>query len=336
MKVLVTGGAGYIGSTAVCELIAAGDEVVVYDNLYQGHKEVIHPAAVFVEGDLANKSFLNQTIEQHKPEAIMHFASHTLVGESMKKPFLYLGDNVRNGLNLLECAADAGIKKFIFSSTANLFGAIEEMPIRADAPIQPGSPYGESKYIIERMLHWMDEVCDMRFAALRYFNACGAVSADHGEDHDPETHIIPLILQVALGQREYITIFGDDYDTPDGTCIRDYVHIVDLAQAHILALRDLHNGSRSYNLGNSDGFSVMEVVEAAREVTGHPIPVVMGDRRPGDPAVLVADSQKIRDELGWNPAYPDLKSILESAWAWHNKHPGGYQDVLSEEALVVK
>lgn len=324
MNVLVTGGAGYIGSTAVGELIALGDQVIVFDNLYQGHIETVHPDAQFVEGDLANKPLLEKTFAKYKPDAIMHFASHTLVGESMKSPFLYLGDNVRNGLNLLECAANAGIKKFILSSTANLFGVIRELPIPADAPIHPGSPYGESKYIIERMLHWMDEVYGMRYAALRYFNACGAVSSDHGEDHDPETHLIPLVLQVALGQRDHITVFGDDYDTPDGTCVRDYVHIKDLAQAHILALRDLENGSRTYNLGNSRGFSVKEVVEAARNVTGHPIPVVIGDRRPGDPAVLVADSQKIRDELGWTPAFPDLESILESAWAWHKKHPYGY------------
>lgn len=333
MKVLVTGGAGYIGSTAVSELIAAGDEVLVFDNLYQGHAACVHQKAEFVEGDLADRSLVKSTIERWQPDAIMHFASHTLVGESMQKPFLYLGDNVRNGLNLLECAADAGVRKFIFSSTANLFGVAEEMPIKADAPIQPGSPYGESKYIIERMLHWMDEVYGMRFAALRYFNACGAVSPDHGEDHTPETHIIPLVLQVALGQREHFTIFGDDYDTPDGTCVRDYVHIIDLAQAHILALRALEQGSRTYNLGNSSGFSVREVVETAREVTGHPIPVVMGARRPGDPATLIADSKKIREELGWDPKYPTLKSIIESAWAWHQKHPEGYRSgVLMSEA----
>lgn len=324
MKVLVTGGAGYIGSTVVSELIAAGDQVIVIDNLYQGHREVVDPYAVFVEGDLADSALIRDTLAEHRPEAIMHFASHTLVGESMKKPFLYLGENVRNGLNLLECAVDAGIDKFILSSTANLFDAAEEMPIEADAPIEPGSPYGESKYILERMLHWMDRACGMHYAALRYFNACGAVSPDHGEDHDPETHLIPLILQVALGQRDYITIFGDDYDTPDGTCIRDYVHILDLAQAHILALRALDDGSRIYNLGNSTGFSVKEVIEAAREVTGHPIPVKIGKRRPGDPAVLIAGSQAIRDELGWAPKYPDIKAILKSAWAWHKKHPEGY------------
>ncbi len=327
MKVLVKGGAGYIGSTVVGQLIAAGDEVVIIDNLYQGHREVVHPAAVFVEGDLADKALVRDTMMTHRPTAIMHFASHTLVGESMKKPFLYLGDNVRNGLNLLECAVEAKIKKFILSSTANLFDVVKEMPIPADAPIVPGSPYGESKYMLERMLHWMDRVHGMNYAALRYFNACGAVSADHGEDHDPETHLIPLILQVALGQRDNITIFGDDYDTPDGTCIRDYVHVLDLAQSHILALRALDEGSRTYNLGNGKGFSVKEVVEAAREVTGHPIPSVIGKRRPGDPAVLIASGQEIKDELGWKPQYTDIKSILKSAWAWHKKHPEGYKSM---------
>lgn len=336
MRVLVTGGAGYIGSTAVNQLIEIGDEVLVFDNLYQGHQEVVHPEAQFVKGDLADKSLLQSVFDQFKPEAIMHFASHTLVGESMNKPFLYLGENVRNGLNLMECAADAGVKRFILSSTANLFGSTEEMPIRADAPIHPGSPYGESKFILERMLHWMDEVYGMKYAALRYFNACGAVSPDHGEDHDPETHLIPLVLQVALGQREHITVFGSDYDTPDGTCIRDFVHIEDLAQAHLLALRALDDGSRTYNLGNSTGFSVKEVIDMAREVTGRPIPVVMGDRRPGDPAVLVADSQQIRDELGWTPQYPDLRGILESAWAWHEKHPAGYQKAANRALEMVK
>lgn len=336
MRVLVTGGAGYIGSTAVHELVATGDEVLVFDNLYQGHRDVVHPAATFVEGDLADKTLVKSTIASFKPDAIMHFASHTLVGESMQKPFLYLGENVQNAINLLESAAAAGVGKFIFSSTANLFGSVQEMPIKADAPIHPGSPYGESKYIIERMLHWMDEIYDMRYAALRYFNACGAVSPDHGEDHSPETHLIPLVLEVALGQREHFTIYGDDYDTPDGTCVRDFVHITDLAQAHILALRDLDNGSRTYNLGNSQGFSVRQVVEVAREVTGHPIPTIAGPRRPGDPAVLVADSRKIREELGWSPVYPELRQIIESAWAWHQKNPEGYTVTGNNEPMLVK
>lgn len=335
MKVFVTGGAGYIGSATVRELIASGDEVVIFDNLYQGHRAAVHPEAIFIEGDLDDKALVRNSLEAYQPDAIMHFASHTLVGESMEKPFLYLRDNVVNGLNLMEAAAEVGVKKFILSSTANLFGIAKEMPIHADAPIHPGSPYGESKYILERLLHWMDEVYGMRYAALRYFNACGAVSADHGEDHTPETHLLPLVLQVALGQRDKIMIFGDDYDTPDGTCVRDYVHILDLAQAHILALRALDQGSRTYNLGNSEGFSVKQVIETAREVTGHPIPAEVGPRRPGDPAVLVAGSQQIRDELGWAPRYPDLKGIIESAWAWHQKHPEGFAKETETNRTIV-
>lgn len=324
MKVFVTGGAGYIGSTVVAELIAAGDSVVVFDNLYQGHRQAVHPQAVFVQGDLADKATIDAALAEHRPEGIMHFASYTLVGESVTHPFMYLGDNVRNALNLLESAVQHDVRRFILSSTANLFDDPEEMPIKATERIVPGSPYGESKYLIERLLHWMDKIYGLRYAALRYFNACGAHSPDLGEDHTPETHLIPLVLQVALGQREHITIFGNDYPTPDGTCVRDYVHVIDLAQAHILALRALDRGSRKYNLGNGQGFSVQEVVEVARQVTGHPIPVKIGPRRPGDPATLIADSQAIKQELGWQPQYTTLRSIMETAWAWHQQHPTGY------------
>ena len=324
MKILVTGGAGYIGSTVVDQLIKAGDSVVVIDNLYQGHREAVHPEATFVQGDLADRVLVDRVVAEHRPEAIMHFASHTLVGESMQQPFLYLRDNVVNGLNLLESAVAHGVERFILSSTANLFDAPERIPIEADERIVPGSPYGESKYILERILHWMDLVYGLRYAALRYFNACGAASEDLGEDHDPETHLIPIVLEVALGQREKIVIFGDDYDTPDGTCVRDYIHVLDLAQAHILALRALNQGSRTYNLGNGRGFSVREVVETAREVTGRAIPAAVGPRRPGDPATLIAGSEAIKKELGWEPQYPELRQIIESAWAWHRKHPHGY------------
>ncbi|MBW7881669.1 MAG: UDP-glucose 4-epimerase GalE [Caldilineaceae bacterium] len=323
MRVLVTGGAGYIGSITVEQLILAGDEVVVFDNLYQGHRDAVHPQAKFVQGDLKDRAAIDAALEAHQPDAIMHFASYTLVGESMQQPFLYLGANVTNGLNLLQSAVEHGVKKFILSSTANLFDQPERMPIDENERIIPGSPYGESKHILERMLYWLDRTQGMRYACLRYFNAAGA-SAERGEHHDPETHIIPLVLQVALGQREQFGIFGDDYPTPDGTCVRDYIHIIDLAQAHILALRALDEGSRTYNLGNGRGFSVKEVIDTAREITGHSIPTKVVARRPGDPAVLVASSDRIRRELGWEPKYPELRTIIETAWKWHQANPNGY------------
>lgn len=326
MKVFVTGGAGYIGSAVVSELVKAGDAVVVFDNLQQGHRAAVHPQAEFILGDLKDRAAIDSALAKHRPDGIMHFASNTLVGESVEKPFLYLGDNVRNALNLIESAVEHGVRRFILSSTANLFDDPAEIPIKPEERIVPGSPYGESKFIIERFLFWMDRLYGLRYAALRYFNACGAVHEDLGEHHDPETHIIPLILQVALGQRAKFTIFGDDYPTPDGTCIRDYIHVLDLASAHILALRALDAGSRTYNLGNGQGFSVKEVLEAARAVTGRPIPAVVGPRRPGDPATLIASSEKIMQELGWEPRYPDLRQIIETAWAWHRKHPRGYAD----------
>jgi len=324
MKVLVTGGAGYIGSVTVEQLIEAGEEVVVFDNLYQGHREAVHPDAVFVRGDLCDKAAIDAVMKAHRPDGIMHFASYTLVGESMERPFLYLRDNVVNGLNLIQSAVEHDVRRFILSSTANLFDDPLSMPIAEDERIVPGSPYGESKHILERYLHWMDQLYDFRYACLRYFNASGA-SPERGEDHDPETHIIPLVLQVALGQREKFTIFGDDYDTPDGTCVRDYIHVIDLAQAHILALRDLDNGSRKYNLGNGRGYSIQQVIDTAREVTGHDIPAIVGPRRPGDPDVLIASSESINHDLNWRPRYPQLKTIIQTAWDWHVAHPHGYQ-----------
>lgn len=323
MKILVTGGAGYIGSITVEKLIEAGDSVVVFDNLYQGHRDAVHPEAVFVQGDLADKTAVDTVMRTHKPDGIMHFASYTLVGESVQKPFMYLRDNIMNGANLIESAVEHGVRRFILSSTANLFDDPERMPIAEDERIVPGSPYGESKFIMERMLYWMDRLYGFRYACLRYFNACGATE-ERGEDHDPETHLIPLVLQVALGQREKIVIFGDDYNTPDGTCVRDYIHVADLADAHIRAMRALDQGSRKYNLGNGRGFSVKEVIETAREVTGHPIPAEIGPRRPGDPDILIASSETINHDLGWRPQYPDLRTIIEMAWNWHQKHPQGY------------
>ncbi len=325
MRILVTGGAGYIGSIVTEQLAIAGEEVVVFDNLSQGHRAAVHPQAAFVEGDLRDRAAIDAVMEKYQPQAVMHFASKTLVGESMQEPFLYLGENVICGLNLLQSMVEHGVKRFILSSTANLFDDPEHMPIDENERIVPGSPYGESKHILERMLHWMERIYGMRYAALRYFNACGA-SEERGEDHHPELHLIPIVLQVAQGKRDKVTIFGDDYPTPDGTCVRDYVHVLDLAQAHILALHALDKGSRRYNLGNGKGFSVKQVIETAREVTGHPIPAEAGPRRPGDPDVLVASSETIRRELGWEPRFTDLKDIIASAWRWHQAHPNGYED----------
>jgi UDP-glucose 4-epimerase len=325
MKILVTGGAGYIGSVVVEELIRQGDQVTVLDNLSQGHRAAVHPQACFVEGDLADTGALNRLFDEYEFEAVMHFASHTLVGESVQHPLKYVGDNVSNGLNLLRAMVAHDVRRFILSSTANLFDEPQRMPITEEERIVPGSPYGESKYLLERILRWLDQIHGLRYAALRYFNAAGA-TAERGEDHHPETHLIPLVLQVALDQRDQIQVYGSDYPTRDGTCVRDYIHVVDLAQAHILALRALDEGSRTYNLGNGQGYTVREVIEMARQVTGHPIPAVDGPRRPGDPPELVAGSGKIRRELGWQPRYPDLRDIIQSAWDWHRTHPNGYGD----------
>jgi UDP-glucose 4-epimerase len=325
MRVLVTGGAGYIGSVVAAELIDAGHDVVVFDNLSQGHRAAVPAAAVFIASDLADRAAIDRVFDEHRIDAVMHFASHTLVGESMKEPLLYLGDNVSNGLNLLRSMLDHDVKRFVLSSTANLFDRPKNIPIDEGETIVPGSPYGESKNILERSLAWLDRTLGLRYAALRYFNAAGATT-ERGEDHSPEMHLIPLVLSAALGQREEITIFGDDYPTPDGTCVRDYIHIADLAAAHVLALGALDHGSRTFNLGNGQGFSVKEVIETAHSITGRDIPVKVGPRRAGDPAVLVASSAKIRRELGWEPRYPSLNQIVESAWKWHLQHPAGYAD----------
>ena len=325
MKILVTGGAGYIGSAAVEQLITAGESVVVFDNLSLGHRAAVHPAAIFVKGDLSNRAEIDDALSNHRPDAVMHFAAKSLVGESMERPFLYLGDNVRNGLNLFESMVEHGVKRIILSSTANLFDQPERMPIDESERIIPGSPYGESKFILERILHWLDRIHGVRFACLRYFNAAGATPT-RGEDHDPELHLIPLVLQVALGKREKVTVFGDDYATRDGTCVRDYIHVIDLAQAHILALGALDGGSRFYNLGNGEGFTVKEVIDTARDVTGKAIRADVGPRRAGDPAVLVAASDRIRKELGWVPRFPHVREIIESAWRWHKANPDGYTD----------
>lgn len=325
MKILVTGGAGYIGSVATAELIAAGHDVVVVDNLYQGHRAAVHPDAQFVNGDLADMYVVKNIFVQHTGiDAVMHFAAYTLVGESMQNPAKYLRDNTVAGVNIIDAAVAAGVGRVIVSSTANLFEKPDSMPIEPDNTIVPGSPYGESKYILERTLHWYERIYGLKYACLRYFNAAGG-TPNRGEDHTPELHLIPVVLQVALGQREAISLFGGDYPTRDGTCVRDYVHIVDLAQAHILALDGIARlGSRKYNLGNGDGFTNLEVVQAARRITGHAIPCTIGARRPGDPAILIASAQKIRAELGWEPRYPTIDQIIASAWEWHQSHPNGY------------
>ena len=325
MKVLVTGGAGYIGSVVTEVLVEDGAGVAVLDDLSLGHRAAVHPGATLHVASLAERAAVDAVMAEVRPDAVMHFAARSQVGESMAQPFRYLGDNVRCGLNLLEGMVEHGVSRFILSSTANLFGQPEHIPITESERIAPGSPYGESKHVLERMLAWMSEIHGMRYATLRYFNAAGA-SATRGEDHSPETHLIPLVLQVALQRRESITIFGDDYDTRDGTCVRDYIHVVDLAQAHVLALRALDGGNRVYNLGNGAGFSVREVIATAREVTGHPIPSTIGARRAGDPPTLIADSDKIRRELDWKPVFPDLRQIMETAWAWHERHPTGYAE----------
>jgi UDP-glucose 4-epimerase len=298
--------------------------VIVFDNLSQGHREAVHPDARFVEGDLRDEQAVEAAFRSHAGiDAVMHFASFTLVGESMQRPELYLRDNVNAGVTLLASAVKHDVGRFILSSTANLFDRPERIPIGESESIVPGSPYGESKHMLERALYWYERVHQLRYAALRYFNAAGA-SERLGESHNPETHIIPLVLRVAQGQAERFTLFGDDYPTEDGSCVRDYIHVVDLAQAHILALGALADGSRVYNLGNGAGFSNKQVIETAEIVTGRSIPYTVGPRRPGDPARLIASSDRIRAELGWQPRYPDIESIIGSAWAWRQKHPNGY------------
>lgn len=314
MTVLVAGGAGYIGSVVGSELLERGVRVVVLDNLSAGHADAVPEGAAFVRQDLADLPGTRRVLEREQVDAVMHFAANIQVGESMRRPMRYLGDNVRNTMNLLEAMVDVGVRRLIFSSTAAIFAASDE-PIHEEAPIGPASPYGECKYLIERSLPWLDQMVGLRYACLRYFNAAGAWRG-RGERHDPETHLIPLVLAAAAGRAEAVRLFGEDYPTPDGTCVRDYIHVRDLAGAHILALEGLDGGSRAYNLGNGRGFSVREVIEVARRVTGRDIPVAPAPRRPGDAPWLVADSRRIRDELGWAPRFPDLESIVASAWEW--------------------
>ncbi len=330
MKVLVTGGAGYIGSVVTAELLKTGFQAVVYDNISHGRREAVPKDAELVIGELADRVQLDRAMRQHSFVAVMHFAALIEAGESMKAPLSFFRNNSASTLTLLEAVHRHSIPAFVFSSTAALYGEPERVPIEETDPIRPTNVYGESKAIVERMLAWMHRIHGLSYSSLRYFNAAGA-SDDRGEDHDPETHLIPLILQVAEGKRPHVSIFGTDYPTPDGTCIRDYIHILDLAQAHVLVLQRLVGQPKPqqliYNLGNGRGFSVREVLDAARRVTGRAIPVVESPRRPGDPAVLVASSAKIRHELGWQPQFPDLDAIIRSAWEWRRLHPAGYREV---------
>jgi len=322
MKIFLTGGAGYIGSICVEELLNAGHQVCVFDNLSEGHRQAVDPRATFVEGDLADGGLVVRTMQLFQPAAVMHFGANALVPESMTNPTKYFRNNVANGINLLEACVQAGVRKFVFSSTCAIFGIPARVPISEDLPKAPINPYGESKLMFENILRWYDQIHGITTVCLRYFNAAGA-SPRFGEDHAQETHIIPNILKVALGQKPNVPVFGTDYPTPDGTCIRDYIHIVDLAQAHMLALTC--ERSDVFNLGSGDGYSVLQVVEAARKVTGHAIPVVSSPRRPGDPPRLVADSAKIRQALGWKPQFDNIETIVASAWKWHQAHPQGYR-----------
>ena len=328
MSILVTGGAGYIGSHCVAALINRGVNVVVVDDLSKGHKASLKGGRLYV-GSVADKEFLRSVFEQESIEAVIHFAAYSLVGESMTIPEQYFRNNVTAGLSLIETMIEFNVPYLVFSSTAATFGEPERVPIEENDRQVPTNPYGESKLIVEHMLKWCDQAHGLKYCALRYFNVAGArPDGSIGEDHRPETHLIPLILQVAQGKRDKLSLFGTDYPTKDGTCIRDYIHVDDLIDAHILALDYLRSGnpSTAFNLGNGQGFSNREIIEAARHVTGHPIPVLEEDRRPGDPAVLIASSQKAMDVLGWNPKYTNIKDIIATAWLWHSTHPNGYDD----------
>lgn len=327
MKVLVLGGAGYIGSHTVYELIENGHNVVIVDNLETGHLEAVHPKAVFYKGDVRDRSFMNQVFQDEKVDAVIHFAANSLVGESMVKPLKYYDNNVCGAKVLLEAMVANGVNKIVFSSTAATYGEPESIPILETDRTEPTNTYGETKLAMEKMFKWTSKAHDLRYVSLRYFNACGAhKSGQIGEAHNPETHLIPLILQVPLGKRSHVNIFGDDYDTKDGTCVRDYIHVTDLADAHIKAVEYLMEGKESniFNLGNGVGFTVKEVIDVARKVTGDEIKAEVVPRRAGDPAKLVASSEKARTVLGWQPKHADIESIVESAWNWHKNHPNGF------------
>ena len=329
MAILVCGGAGYIGSHAVHALIEKGEQVVVVDNLQTGHRDALNPKAKFYEGDIRDASVLDKIFTENKVEAVIHFAANSLVGESMEKPLLYFNNNVYGMQVLLEAMVRHGVDKIVFSSTAAVYGEPKRMPIHEDDETCPTNTYGETKLTMEKMMKWVSRADGVRYVSLRYFNAAGALpDGSIGEDHATETHLIPLILQVPTGRREQITVFGDDYPTPDGTCLRDYIHVVDLADAHVLALEYLRKGGASdiFNLGNGQGFSVKEMIAAAEKATGRSIKVEIGARRAGDPAQLIASSEKARSVLGWKPQFTDVEQVIGTAWRWHEHHPHGYED----------
>lgn len=330
MAVLVCGGAGYIGSHCVYGLLDRNEEVVVLDNLQTGHRAAVSGAARFYEGDIRDVEFLDKVFTENSIEAVIHFAANSLVGVSMNEPLEYYDNNVYGTQVLLQAMTRHKTGRIVFSSTAATYGEPESIPILETDRTLPTNPYGETKLAMEKMMKWADNAHGLKYIALRYFNVAGAHESGRiGEDHKPETHLIPLILQVPLGKRESISIFGDDYDTTDGTCIRDYIHVTDLVKAHILALESLRNGSGStvYNLGNGEGFSVKEMIEAARRVTGHPIPAVICPRRAGDPSTLIASSQKAREKLGWEPSFNSVEDIIASAWNWHGNNPEGFKKI---------
>ena len=329
MAILVCGGAGYIGSHAVHALVEKGEQVVIVDNLQTGHRGALHPQATFCEGDIRDAAALDRIFTERSIEAVIHFAANSLVGESMEQPLLYFNNNVYGMQVLLEAMVRHGVDKIVFSSTAAVYGEPKRVPIREDDETNPTNAYGETKLTMEKMMKWVSRASGVRYVSLRYFNAAGALpDGSIGEDHKTETHLIPLILQVPTGRRDHITVYGDDYPTPDGTCLRDYIHVVDLADAHMRALDYLRRGGESdiFNLGSGSGFSVKEMIAAAEKATGRTIAVEIGARRAGDPAQLIASSEKARTVLGWQPQFTDVEEVIGTAWRWHAAHPHGYED----------
>jgi UDP-glucose 4-epimerase len=336
-RFLVTGGAGFVGSHIVAALIAQGHEVVVYDNLSLGHRAAILPGARLIVGDLADAAAIDAALADGPWDAVFHFASLSLVGESMTLPFKYLLENGVNGIRLVEACVRHGVKRFVLSSTANLFGIADRSPIDETVAINPHSPYGESKFMVERALFWADQIHGLRSACLRYFNAAGADPEGRlGEDHTPETHLIPLAIDAVLGRRPPLSIFGSDYATPDGTCIRDYIHVADLADAHIRVLNQLDQRSVHYNVGTGRGYSVLEIVESVARVAGKRVPTIMAGRRAGDPAILVAGADKLRSETGWSPRFTDLDDVVGTAFRWREAHPRGYDDAVVQQSAPIR